>query len=137
LFGFGLIGFSASRYLWVSLVFLVITGFGLMVQAACSNTVLQTIVPDEKRGRVMSFFLMAYLGTAPFGSLIAGALTGRIGAPLTLALGGGCCALGALWFAGGLKSFHETIRPVYIDLGLITETQVAEAEIAALALIDE
>jgi MFS family permease len=137
LFGVGLIGFSASRHLWLSLIFLVITGFGLMVQAACSNTVLQTIVPDEKRGRVMSFFLMAYLGTAPFGSLMAGAMTGRMGAPLTLALGGACCAIGALWFAGGLKSFHETIRPVYIDLGLITETQVAEAEIAALALIDE
>jgi MFS family permease len=137
LFGFGLIGFAASRYLWLSVIFLVISGFGLMVQAACSNTVLQTIVPDEKRGRVMSFFLMAYLGTAPFGSLIAGALTGRMGAPLTLALGGGCCAIGALWFAGGLKEFHETIRPVYIDLGLITETQVAETEIAALALVDD
>jgi MFS family permease len=137
LFGFGLIGFSASRYVWLSVIFLVITGFGLMVQAACSNTVLQTIVPDEKRGRVMSFFLMAYLGTAPFGSLIAGALTDRMGAPLTLALGGTCCAIGGLWFAGGLKSFHETIRPVYIDLGLITETQVAETEIAALALVEE
>jgi MFS family permease len=137
LFGIGLIGFSASRYVWLSLACMVVTGFGLMVQAACSNTVLQTIVPDEKRGRVMSFFLMAYLGTAPFGSLIAGALSGRIGAPMTIAIGGACSALGALWFARGLDTFHETIRPIYVDLGLITETQVAEAEIAALALVDD
>lgn len=137
LFGAGLVAFSASRVLWLSLVCMVVAGFGLMVQAACSNTVLQTIVPDEKRGRVMSFFLMAYLGTAPFGSLIAGALSGRFGAPVTTAVGGVCCIAGALWFAGGLKSFHETIRPIYVDLGLITETQVAEAEIAALALVDD
>jgi MFS family permease len=137
LFGGGLIAFAASRYLWLSLVFMVVTGFGLMVQAACSNTVLQTIVPDDKRGRVMSFFLMAYLGTAPFGSLIGGAASGRIGAPLTLAIGGTCCVAGALWFAGGLTSFHQTIRPIYVNLGLITETEVAEAEIAALALVDE
>jgi MFS family permease len=135
LFGLGLMAFAASRYLWLSLICMVVVGFGIMVQAACSNTVLQTIVPDEKRGRVMSFFLMAYLGTAPFGSLIAGALSARIGVPWTLAVGGGCCSVGALWFAGGLKSFHETIRPIYVDLGLVTETQVAEAEMAALALI--
>jgi len=85
----------------------------------------------------MSFFLMAYLGTAPFGSLIAGALSSRIGVPLTLAVGGGCCAVGAMWFAGGLKTFQKTIRPIYIDLGLVTETQVAEAEMAALALMDD
>jgi MFS family permease len=136
LFGLGLMAFAASRYLWLSLLCMVVVGFGIMVQAACSNTVLQTIVPDEKRGRVMSFFLMAYLGTAPFGSLIAGALSGRIGVPWTIAVGGGCCSVGALWFAGGLKSFQRTIRPIYIDLGLVTETQVAEAEMAALALIE-
>ena len=137
LFGIGLMAFAASRYLWLSLICMVVVGFGIMVQAACSNTVLQTIVPDEKRGRVMSFFLMAYLGTAPFGSLIAGALSGRIGVPWTIAVGGGCCSVGALWFAGGLKSFQRTIRPIYIDLGLVTETQVAEAEMAALALIED
>jgi MFS family permease len=126
-----------SHYLWLSLVFMIVTGFGLMVQAACSNTVLQTIVPDDKRGRVMSFFLMAYLGTAPFGSLIAGALSGRIGAPSTLAIGGACSVLGACWFARGLKSFHETIRPVYASLGLITDTNVAEAEMAAFILADD
>jgi MFS family permease len=137
LFGGGLIAFSASRHLWLSAACMVVTGFGLMVQAACSNTVIQTIVPDDKRGRVMSFFLMAYLGTAPFGSLIAGALSGRIGAPRTLAIGGTCCMVGALVFARGLQTFHDTIRPIYINLGLLTETQVAEAEIAALRIAED
>jgi MFS family permease len=137
LFGAGLLAFSASRHLWLSLLSLLLVGFGLMVQSASSNTVLQTIVPDEKRGRVMSLFLMAFLGTAPFGSLVAGALSGRIGAPMTLAIGGACCTAGAMWFSGGLKSFNETIRPIYVDLGLVAETQVAEAELGALSLIED
>lgn len=137
LFGAGVVGFSASRRLWLSAACLVVTGFGLMLQAACSNTVIQTIVPDEKRGRVMSFFLMAYLGTAPLGSLIAGALSGRIGAPGTLAIGGACCIVGALVFARSLQTFHATINPIYVSLGLMTETQVAEAEIAALRIVED
>lgn len=136
-FGVGLLGFSASRVIWLSLLCMVLTGFGLMVQAACSNTVLQTIVPDDKRGRVMSFFLMAYLGAAPLGSLVAGALSGRIGAPWTLAIGGASCLGGALWFAGGLRSFQAAIRPIYVDLGLIMETQVAEAEMAVIAMNED
>jgi len=118
-FGVGLLGFAASRVVWLSLACMLFTGFGLMVQAACSNTVLQTIVPDDKRGRVMSFFLMSYLGAAPIGSLIAGALSGRIGAPWTLAIGGASCLGGAAWFAGGLPAFQATIRPIYASLGLV------------------
>jgi MFS family permease len=137
LFGAGLLGLSISRTLPLALACMVVTGFGIMVQAAGSNTVLQTIVPDETRGRVMSFFLMAYLGTAPFGSLLAGALSRRVGVPWTLAAGGVFCGVGALWFAGALPEFHETIRPIYVNLGLITETQVAEAEIAAIAAVEE
>jgi MFS family permease len=108
-----------------------------MVQTACSNTVLQTIVPDDKRGRVMSFFLMAFLGTAPFGSLLAGAISGRIGVTPTIAIGGASCLVGAVWFARGLPVFHETIRPIYVNLGLIAETQVAESEIAVLRLVED
>jgi MFS family permease len=137
LFGAGLLGLAISRNLPLAIVCMAVTGFGIMVQAAGSNTVLQTIVPDDTRGRVMSFFLMAYLGTAPFGSLLAGALSRRVGVPWTLAAGGAFCMVGALWFAGALPGFHETIRPIYVNLGLITETQVAEAEIAAIAAVEE
>src|SRR5262249_22537255 len=91
LFGVGVIAFSFTHALWLALPCLTLTGFGFMVQMASSNTVIQTIVDDEKRGRVMSFYMMAFLGTAPFGSLLAGALSSRIGAPETLLVGGSCC----------------------------------------------
>jgi MFS family permease len=119
LFGAGLVAFSFSRVLWLSLVLMVVTGFGFMVQVASSNTLLQTVVEDAKRGRVMAFFLMAYFGTTPFGSLMAGVLSARVGAPITLAMGGVCCVGGALWFAAGLSSLHEDIHPVYVELGLV------------------
>jgi len=92
---------------------MVITGFGSMVQVASSNTLLQTIVEDGKRGRVMSFFLMAYFGTMPFGSLIAGSVSDRYGAPITLAFGGACCVAGAIWFATTLSSIEHQIAPAY------------------------
>jgi len=112
-FGFGLMAFAFSRVIWLSSVLMVITGFGSMVQVASSNTLLQTIVEDEKRGRVMSFFLMAYFGTTPFGSLIAGSLSDRFSAPITLALGGACCVVGSIWFATTLSSIEHQIRPTY------------------------
>ena len=87
-FGAGLIAFSFSRIVWVSLVLMVVTGLGFMVQMATSNTLIQTIVDEDKRGRVMSFYTMAFMGTAPFGSLLAGSLADRIGAPETLLFGG-------------------------------------------------
>ena len=98
IFGVGLIAFSFSKTLWLSLGLLVVCGFGFMVQMAASNTFIQTIVEDDKRGRVMSLFIMSFLGAAPFGSLLAGGLTQKIGAPGTLLVGGVCCLLGALWF---------------------------------------
>lgn len=98
IFGGGLLAISFSRNLWTSLALLVVCGFGFMIQMAASNTVIQTVVEDDKRGRVMSLFIMAFLGAAPFGSLIAGSLTEKIGAPATLLMGGVCCLFGALWF---------------------------------------
>ena len=92
-----------------------------MVQMASSNTVIQTIVDDEKRGRVMSFYMMAFLGTAPFGSLIAGSLSARIGAPHTLLLGGICCVAGALWFARELPAIRAAVRPIYVRMGILPE----------------
>ncbi len=107
LFGAGLIVFSQSRVLWLSLLMMLITGFGMMIQMASCNTVLQTIVDDDKRGRVMSFYTMAFMGMAPLGSLLAGGLADSIGAPSTLAIGGVSCVLGAFVFAGKLKEFNQ------------------------------
>lgn len=98
IFGVGLIAFSFSKTLWLSLVLLVICGYGFMIQMAASNTLIQTTVDDDKRGRVMSLFIMAFLGAAPFGALLAGSLSEKFGAPHTLLVGGSCVLAGALWF---------------------------------------
>jgi len=121
LFGIGLITFSLVHVLWLAIPCLVVAGFGFMVQMASSNTVIQTIVDDEKRGRVMSFYMMAFLGTAPFGSLVAGWLSSRIGAGQTLMVGGACCIVGGLWFASALPAIRVAVRPIYVRLGILPE----------------
>lgn len=113
--------FAASPYLWLSLLSLVVTGFCFMQQMAASNTILQTIVENEKRGRVMSYYAVAFQGVAPFGSLIAGAAASRIGAPRTLMLGGALCIAGAALFASQLPSLRQLIRPIYAQIGIIPE----------------
>lgn len=120
-FGAGLIIFSFMRVLWLSLALMVVTGLGFMVQMAVSNTVLQTIVDEDKRGRVMSFYTMAFMGTAPFGSLLAGTVAERIGAPHTLLFGGIGCILGALWFATSLPALRRDVRPIYVRIGILPE----------------
>jgi len=120
-FGAGLILFSFTRVLWLSLGLMVITGLGFMVQMAASNTVLQTIVEEDKRGRVMSFYTMAFMGTAPFGSLLAGIIAEHIGAPRTLFFGGVGCILGAIWFASSLPALRRDVRPIYIKIGILPE----------------
>ena len=120
-FGGGLIGFALSRWLWLSLVFMTITGFGMMVQMASTNTVIQTIVDEEKRGRVMSFYVMSFLGTAPFGSLLAGWLSTRIGAQQTVFLSGVLCVATAGWFARELPAIRELVRPIYMRMGILPE----------------
>jgi MFS family permease len=121
LFGVSLIAVALSRTLWLSLFCLVIAGFGMMTQMASSNTVLQTIVDDDKRGRVMSMYSMAFTGMAPLGALAGGALASRIGAPLTIGLGGLGCAAGAAVFARQLPTLRAQIRPIYTRLGIIPE----------------
>jgi MFS family permease len=137
LFGVGLITFSFSHVLWLAIPCLVVAGFGFMVQMASSNTVIQTIVDDEKRGRVMSFYMMAFLGTAPFGSLIAGWLSSRIGAAHTLLVGGSCCILGALWFASALPAIRSSVRPIYVRLGILPEMTSGLASAAELSVPPE
>jgi MFS family permease len=120
-FGAGLIAFSFSRTIWISLLLMIVTGLGFMIQMAVSNTLIQTIVEEDKRGRVMSFYTMAFMGTAPFGSLLAGSLAERIGAPNTLLLGGIGCIVGALWFAKSLPRLRQFVLPIYIEKGILPE----------------
>ncbi len=124
IFGFGLVTFSLSRLFLLSLILMIITGLGMMLQMASSNTLLQTIVDDDKRGRVMSFYTMAFMGTAPFGSFLAGGLASFLGAPNTLIIGGIVCVLGALIFARKLAELRKMVHPIYVRLGIISEVAV-------------
>jgi MFS family permease len=121
IFGFGLILFSLSTNFILSMFIMLITGFGMLMQMTSSNTILQTVVDDDKRGRVMSFYTMAFMGTAPFGSLLAGALASKVGAPNTLLIGGVACILGGLIFMRKLPEIRKSIRPIYIRLGILPE----------------
>jgi MFS family permease len=120
-FGLGLIAFSLSQSFWLSVAILIPTGLGMMVQMAASNTVLQTVVDEDKRGRVMSFFTMAFFGTVPFGSLFAGLMADRFGAATTIAVGGATCVLGSLLFLRKLPELRRLTRPVYVRLGILPE----------------
>jgi len=109
-FGLGLILFSFSRYFPLSLVLMVIVGLGMMLQMATSNTIMQTLVSNEMRGRVMSFYTMAFMGTAPFGSLLAGSSAKLIGVPSTILIGGIACILGAILFTRKLPEIAKAIN---------------------------
>jgi MFS family permease len=113
IFGIGLIGFSLSRFFWLSCGMMLVSGFGMMVHLAAANTLVQTFVDDDKRGRVMSLHTMSVRGMVPLGSLIAGGLAGQIGASATLMLGGICCVLGAVIFATRRAAFKTpmTLKP--------------------------
>ncbi|MCW5982593.1 MAG: MFS transporter [Bryobacteraceae bacterium] len=123
MFGTALICFALSQWLWLALLLLPFAGFGMMQQMASGNTILQTIVDDEKRGRVMAYYAMAFQGMVPFGSLFAGGLTARIGAPRTLVIGGAACIGGAIWFARRLPAIRAAVRPRYAELGILPELQ--------------
>jgi len=121
LFGAGLLGLSFSRLFPVSLLLMIFIGLGMMMQAAASNTILQTITDDDKRGRVMSFYTMSIMGTAPFGSLMAGALAKVVGTPWTIFTGGLASIIGALIFLRKLPELKAIVRPVYVKMGIIPE----------------
>jgi len=121
-FGVGLIDLGFSRSVWLSLLAVTIAGFGMMRNMASCNTILQTIVAEDKRGRVMAYYSMAFQGIAPFGSLIAGALAAKVGAPWTIIGGGGLCIAGATWFARQLPGLRKVIRPIYRTMGILPAT---------------
>ena len=121
IFGCGLIAFSFSRYLPLSLLMMLMTGFGMIVSAASCNTIVQTIVDEDKRGRVMSFYAIAFIGMAPFGSLIGGSIADNIGAPLTLAGCGVLSIVCAVFFYYRLPQIRKSVRPIYLRMGIIQE----------------
>lgn len=121
LFGIVLILFSLSREFLLSQLLMVGAGFSVMVQMSSSNTIIQTLVDDDKRGRVMAFYTMAFMGTMPLGSLIAGSFASKIGAPFTLIVGGVFCLLGASAFAYTLPALRKIVRPIYMQMGIIKE----------------
>lgn len=119
--GLGIIAFALSRVLWLSLLMTLVIGLGSILLISSSNTVIQTIVEDDKRGRVLSLFTMSFLGVVPFGNLLAGGLAEQIGAPDTLVIGGVFCTIGSLIFAKQLPALRQLIRPIYTKIGVISQ----------------
>jgi MFS family permease len=141
-FGVGLIGFGISHWFWLSMLTVLVAGMGMMQGMAASNTVIQTLVSEDKRGRVMSYYTMAFVGMAPFGSLLAGALAHAIptttiriakglvltGAQWTVILNGAVVVLAAAWFFTRLPSVRRVVRPIYEEMGIIPSAREMAAE---------
>jgi MFS family permease len=124
-FGLGLIGFGLSHTFWLSMIMALVAGIGMLQGMAATNTIIQTIVSEDKRGRVMSYYAMALVGMAPFGSLLAGTMAHAIGAPWTVIVSGVVVLLGAAWFAMRLPTVKREIRPIYRKMGILaTEKEI-------------
>jgi MFS family permease len=120
--GGALILFGFSSVLWASLLLMVCTGFGLMQGVAVSNTLIQSLVTEDKRARVMSYYTMAFVGASPIGSLLVGVLAHHIGAPHTVMVTGACCIAGAIWFTFERPKMRAAMRPLYREMGLLPGT---------------
>jgi MFS family permease len=125
-FGLGLIGFGLSHVFWLSMIMVFVAGMGMMQGMAASNTIIQTIVSEDKRGRVMSYYTMAFVGMAPFGSLLAGSMAHAIGAPWTVILNGSVVLLGAAWFSTRLPVVRRAIRPIYQEMGILPAAEAVQ-----------
>jgi MFS family permease len=130
IFGAGLICFGVSRVLWLSMLTMLVTGFGMMQGMTASNTILQTLVDEKMRGRVMSYYTMAFVGMAPFGSLLAGAMAHVLGAQRTVIVSGIACILGGLWFWTQLKNVRAEMRPIYQQMGILPDARIVVEEAA-------
>jgi MFS family permease len=119
MFGAGLVAFGFSHTFWLSLALMLVVGFGMMQGMAASNTIIQTLAPADKRGRVMSYYTMAFVGMAPFGSLLAGGLAHVMSASWAVVVTGSCCIAGAAWFWRRIKDVRAAMRPIYRELGII------------------
>ena len=118
-FGVSLIAFAASKMFWLSLILLLPVGFTMMVQMASTNTLLQSMVPDRMRGRVVALYTMMFMGVAPFGAFFAGAIAHRLGAPWTVAIGGLACIAGATAFGVILPTFRARAREMLLAQGIV------------------
>jgi MFS family permease len=127
-FGVGLIGFGLSHTFWLSMAMVLVAGAGMMQGMAASNTIIQTLTSEDKRGRVMSYYTMAFVGMAPFGSLLAGFMAHAMGAPWTVIVNGAFVVLGAAWFATRLPALRVVVRPIYQEMGIIPAAQEMAAE---------
>jgi MFS family permease len=117
-FGISLFLFSFSKSFWLSAALLLPAGYSMMLQMACSNTLIQTMVPDELRGRVMAVYSMMFMGMAPIGAFLGGALADHMGAPISVAVGGVACILGAIWFGRALPTMRIEAHRLIIAQGL-------------------
>ncbi len=124
LFGISLVAFSFSRIFAVSIVIMAAAGLGMMLHIASTNTLLQTLSEENKRGRVMSFYSMAFRGMSPFGSLIAGGLGSSIGAPAAILASGAVCLTSAVFYLVKLPLIRDLVRPIYRNMGILP--QIAE-----------
>jgi len=113
-FGVSLFFFSFSRNFWLSAILLLPVGFSMMLQMASSNTLIQTMVPDVLRGRVMALYSMMFMGMAPFGALLGGAMADRVGAPITVAVGAVASIIGATLFGLNLPKIRTEARQLII-----------------------
>ncbi len=141
-FGLGLVGFGLSHTFWLSMLMVMVAGAGMMQGMAASNTIIQTLVSEEKRGRVMSYYTMAFVGMAPFGSLLAGAMAHMIpatpmwiaagpelaGAQWTVIINGLVVVMGAAWFFTRLPALRRVVRPIYEEMGIIPAAREMAAE---------
>ena len=128
LLGLALILFGLSHALWLSLLLMALIGFGLMQSVTGVNTIIQSLVPEDMRGRVMSYYAMAFLGAAPFGNLLVSALAERLGAPIAVSLMGAACFAGSLWLAVQLPRVTAAMQPIYTQKGLLDSTDSAHCK---------
>jgi MFS family permease len=135
LLGLGLSAFVGVADFTLALLMLFLIGFGMMVEMAASNTLLQTIVAEDKRGRVMSFYTMAFLGMAPLGSLLTGVLAACLGLPITFLINGLLCLSGAALFGLTLPRFHVLVRPIYVRLNILPPLSLGIATASELETV--
>lgn len=126
--GIGLILFGVSHVLWLSLIAMLGVGYGIITCLAAINTVIQTLVPEDKRARTMSYYTMAFVGAAPFGSLVAGVVAERLGVSDTVMLSGLFCVLASIWFTFERPKIRLIMRPIYQEMGLLRAKEAPAAQ---------